>query len=180
MGHTVEKKHYESLRAKDEAWIKAHTKKKKKRQVPTYQKKKKRKKIRKVPERYRSSKLQECIKRRVNELISHATDAENHVKAVLDKLGVDYIFQYPITASDKKLRIVDFYLPKYRMIIEVDGGYHKRPSQMEKDKERDHIMRSFGYRVFRVTNEDAEEMNQNFLRILYECYDIPIHEINFL
>jgi len=28
--------------------------------------------------------------------------------------------------------IVDFYLPKYKLCIEIDGGYHNRPEQIKK------------------------------------------------
>jgi len=50
-------------------------------------------------------------------------------------------------------RIVDFYIPHNKIIIEVDGGYHK--TTLEKDKLKDDIWKKRGIRTVRITNEQV-------------------------
>lgn len=46
------------------------------------------------------------------------------VKDILDRYGVEYVFQYPIDRY-----IADFYLPKYDVLVEVlSKAYVTRPS----------------------------------------------------
>ncbi|MGC4042739.1 MAG: endonuclease domain-containing protein [Armatimonas sp.] len=49
--------------------------------------------------------------------------------------------------------IFDFYCPKRRLIIEVDGGYHSEPDQKEKDQYRDTYLVAHGVQILRFTNE---------------------------
>ena len=51
--------------------------------------------------------------------------------------------------------IVDFYSPKAKLVIEVDGGQHFFSSSVEYDKVRDDYLNSIGLRVLRFTNTDV-------------------------
>ena len=51
--------------------------------------------------------------------------------------------------------IADFYCHKAKLIIEVDGGYHKIPIQYKYDSSRDHELEEFGLKVIRFTNEQV-------------------------
>ena len=51
--------------------------------------------------------------------------------------------------------IVDFYCPTYKLIVEVDGGYHLSTEAQERDRIRDYLLRKDGYRVMRFTNEQV-------------------------
>jgi len=51
--------------------------------------------------------------------------------------------------------IVDFACLSRKLIVEVDGGYHKDPKIQEADKLRTEILESFGYKVIRFTNEEV-------------------------
>lgn len=44
-----------------------------------------------------------------------------------------------------------------KIIIEVDGGYHKLLEQQEKDEFRDKAFSSIGYTTIRITNEQAHD-----------------------
>ncbi len=44
---------------------------------------------------------------------------------------------------------------RWKIIIEVDGGYHNSPSKMRSDKERDEFCSKNCIRVFRITNEQV-------------------------
>nr|WP_319267529.1 endonuclease domain-containing protein [uncultured Draconibacterium sp.] len=49
--------------------------------------------------------------------------------------------------------IVDFYCPKLKMIIELDGEPHFTEEQAKKDKIRDEKLRNLGYHIFRYENQ---------------------------
>jgi very-short-patch-repair endonuclease len=50
--------------------------------------------------------------------------------------------------------IVDFYCPRARLIIEIDGGQHYEDSRQAEDKKRDSDLKSIGFKVVRYTNLD--------------------------
>ncbi|MBI4548632.1 MAG: endonuclease domain-containing protein [Ignavibacteriae bacterium] len=58
--------------------------------------------------------------------------------------------------------IVDFYCPKAKLVIEVDGDSHDAANAVLYDEERDSILESYGLKVIRFQNEDV--MN-NFERV---------------
>ena len=50
--------------------------------------------------------------------------------------------------------IVDFVCEDDGLIIEVDGGYHSEPSQIQSDELRTQFLQSMGFRVIRFSNEE--------------------------
>jgi len=67
--------------------------------------------------------------------------------------GLKFRRQHPV----KPLFILDFYCMKYKIAIEVDGGYHKKSLQTQVDKERTFLLNLMGIKVIRFTNEDVME-----------------------
>ena len=57
-------------------------------------------------------------------LIQNITRAEVYFKLLLTKLNIEYTFQYVKFVSDYQFYILDFYLPKYNICIELDGKHH--------------------------------------------------------
>ena len=49
--------------------------------------------------------------------------------------------------------MVDFYCPKAKLIIEVDGGYHS--DRIEYDKERQQIIEQLGLRFLRFSDKEV-------------------------
>lgn len=69
--------------------------------------------------------------------------------------------QHPISRF-----IVDFYCPKTKLIIELDGGYHfASKEQIEYDKLRTEILEELGYNLIRFKNKDLRISNLN--NVLY-------------
>jgi very-short-patch-repair endonuclease len=66
-----------------------------------------------------------------------------------NKLGYKFRRQYGIGKY-----IADFYCPKLRLVIEVDGGGHYEPDKIESDKLRTEYLNSLGITVKRYTNLD--------------------------
>lgn len=51
--------------------------------------------------------------------------------------------------------IVDFFHPRARLIVEVDGPYHDTAEQMAKDFERDMVLERLGLLTMRYSNEEV-------------------------
>jgi very-short-patch-repair endonuclease len=51
--------------------------------------------------------------------------------------------------------IVDFYCPKGKLIIEIDGGQHYGNDGMKKDQERDRYLHDLGFDVLRFSDVDV-------------------------
>lgn len=107
---------------------------------------------------------QSLLSKRRNELVYKATAAELHVKRLLEEIGEDFCFQKGFFNQSTHY-IVDFYLKRRKKLcLEIDGGYHSRPSQIAYDKKRDEFLTQVrGFRVKRLTNEQALAMNSNDL-----------------
>ncbi|MBU6297249.1 MAG: endonuclease domain-containing protein [Alphaproteobacteria bacterium] len=51
--------------------------------------------------------------------------------------------------------IADFACTQEHLVVEVDGDTHSTDAEREHDRKRDYYLKSHGWRVFRVTNEDV-------------------------
>ena len=51
--------------------------------------------------------------------------------------------------------IVDFYCPKLKLVIEVDGDSHFTPEGMDYDAARTNILEGYGLQVIRFTNDEV-------------------------
>lgn len=57
--------------------------------------------------------------------------------------------------GENYLYYADIYIPKYKVVIEVDGGYHETEEQKRKDRIRDVVMKSRGIKVYHIKNKDV-------------------------
>ena len=64
--------------------------------------------------------------------------------------------------------IVDFYSPKAKLVIELDGGQHFNNDNIEKDKERDRYLTSLGLKVLRFTDKEIINELTSVLEKIYE------------
>ena len=51
--------------------------------------------------------------------------------------------------------IVDFFCPKFKLVIEVDGGQHYSDDMLNADRERDEVLKSMGMKVLHFINPDV-------------------------
>lgn len=109
----------------------------------------------KIPKRVRKAKKYR------QELITKETYYEHIFRDYLK--GLRYIFQKVIFTNEWKFFIVDFYIPKYNLVIEIDGKQHKE--NVEYDKYRTKRLKEIGIRkVLRFTNKDLITMNPKRIR----------------
>jgi very-short-patch-repair endonuclease len=81
------------------------------------------------------------------------TNAETHLWAKLrlrQVKGYWFYRQKPIGEY-----IVDFFCPKAKLVVEVDGGQHFSDETTEYDKIRDDYLISLGLKVLRFTNNEV-------------------------
>lgn len=88
------------------------------------------------------------------------------------KLWYEFLKTLPLIVKRQKIigkYIVDFYIAKARLIIELDGSQHYEEDNAQFDKERDANLRKLGYTVLRYMNLD---INRRFKEV---CLDIENH-----
>ena len=90
---------------------------------------------------------------------------EHSLGELLIKKKVNFIHQAPFVFRPKKIYFTDFYLPDYRIVIEVDGVYHNGKDMVSRDAERDYNFKSIGIRVVRVMNEETKDPEHLSLRL---------------
>jgi very-short-patch-repair endonuclease len=85
-------------------------------------------------------------------LYSKPTVPEIALEKVIAQLGKPYRTQHPFFGLR---RIVDFFIPSERLIIEVDGPSHKLPAQRRKDLTSSIALEKMGFAVVRILNEEV-------------------------
>lgn len=81
------------------------------------------------------------------------TTSEKIIRQWLENYNIEHTTQKPIYTSDG-FYIVDFYLPKINLVVEVDGGYHYTVEQIEYDKQKNEKLLNMGYNILRFSNKD--------------------------
>jgi very-short-patch-repair endonuclease len=51
--------------------------------------------------------------------------------------------------------IIDFYCPKAKLVIEVDGSQHYESEQIEEDRKRDDYLKIRGFKVLRFNDNEV-------------------------
>ena len=72
-------------------------------------------------------------------------------------LWYDYLREYPIRFLRQKVIdnfIVDFYCPKAKIAIELDGSQHFEEEMIKKDKIRTEIIEKREIKVIRIANDE--------------------------
>ena len=65
------------------------------------------------------------------------------------QLGYRFLRQYSIDHY-----VIDFYSPKLKLAVELDGDVHEQPEQIQKDKIRQRYLEKFRITFVRITNEE--------------------------
>lgn len=113
-------------------------------------------------------------------MIKKQTEAECAFKDILDRLGVDFIFQAGFLSS-QTFYIVDFYIKSpYKLIIEIDDESHKERKKDIYDKQKLGYLGSCGFKVLKFTNENVLNQSRKVERQLRNCLDkLKDQNLNF-
>jgi very-short-patch-repair endonuclease len=124
-----------------------------------------------VPESKKSKPIQTSseIKARARELRKQAAPAE---KVLWEQLrnrrlkGIKFRRQHPLGPY-----IVDFYCPAHRLVVEIDGEFHRY--QADQDQARTQELEDYGYKVIRFWNYEVEQNLDAVLDTIAENCDLP-------
>jgi very-short-patch-repair endonuclease len=62
--------------------------------------------------------------------------------------------------------IVDFYCPKAKLVLEVDGAQHYEKDALEYDRVRDEYLKNLGLTVLRFTNLDVIDNIEGVIEVI--------------
>lgn len=94
-------------------------------------------------------KLRDTLRSFQKDLRDRATPAEQAFKQKLKDLKLRYEFQKILKAKGE-CYIVDFFLTDYHIIIEIDGDYHNKSDQKNKDDIRSRNLTRHNSRVSKI------------------------------
>lgn len=105
---------------------------------------------------------QKTLFKRLNNLKSNPTESEIEFEKILKAHGINYIFQKGFIQGDYYC-IVDFYIPKpFKIVIEIDGGYHENECQVKRDNRKDnYLINERGFKVIRIKNSEVATFDIN-------------------
>lgn len=93
-------------------------------------------------------------------LVKYARELRHNMTPAEKKLWFDFLRNFRARAYRQRpidQFIVDFYIPSYKLIIELDGYHHQHPEVKDYDAERTIILESYGLEVIRFKNHDVLE-----------------------
>lgn len=88
-------------------------------------------------------------------------------------LGVQFYRQKPIGNY-----IVDFYAPRVKLVIEVDGSQHLETNYVKKDLARQTVLQNQGLMVLRFNNLQILQEIDAVMDSIYETVEAKLKRVN--
>jgi very-short-patch-repair endonuclease len=105
------------------------------------------------------------------DLRSNMTDAEQLIWSKIRRKQIgDLQFYRQKNIGDF---IVDFYCPKGKLIVEIDGGQHYKDDGRKKDQTRDNYLQKLGFAVLRFSDIDVLKNIDGVVERIYEHLKSP-------
>ena len=114
------------------------------------------------------------------DLVINAQTLRKNMTPEEKHLWYDFLKRLPIKAHRQYnigSYIVDFYIPKKQLVIEIDGIQHLTEEHKEKDKIRDNFLEAQGLSVLRFPNESIRENFSNVCQIILNCIEIKFEDL---
>jgi very-short-patch-repair endonuclease len=105
------------------------------------------------------------LKGRARDLRKGLTESESALWSHLRRkqlLGIQFYRQKPLGQH-----IVDFFAPKARLVIEVDGSQHMEENHAQRDKNRDEYLTGLGLRVLRFNSRVVLTETDAVMEVIY-------------
>ncbi|PTL35866.1 hypothetical protein CLG94_08940 [Candidatus Methylomirabilis limnetica] len=105
------------------------------------------------------------LKDKARQLRKNLTDSELALWSRLRNkqlLDIQFYRQKPIGEH-----IVDFFAPRIKLVVEVDGSQHMEADHALKDRHRDGYLRSLGLRVLRLNSREVLEESDAVMEVIY-------------
>lgn len=71
--------------------------------------------------------------------------------------------------------IVDFFAPKVKLVVEVDGSQHNEGSRLLRDQERDQYLAGLGLKVLRFNSREVLIETEAVLDVIYRTMTAQIN-----
>ena len=68
--------------------------------------------------------------------------------------------------------ILDFYCPRERLAVELDGAAHDHEQAAERDEARTRYLASLGIKVVRFENRDVMSNLEGVLQVIKDCFGV--------
>ena len=105
------------------------------------------------------------LKSKARQLRNNSTDRENALGSRLRNkqlLGIQFYRQKPIGEH-----IVDFFAPRAKWVVEVDGSQHMVGDHVQKDRIRDGYLASLGLKVLRFNSREILKESDAVVEAIY-------------
>ena len=105
------------------------------------------------------------LKDKARQLRKNLTDSEKALWSRLRNkqlLGIQFYRQKPIGEH-----IVDFFAPRAKLVVEVDGSQHMLGDHVQKDRYRDGYLASLGLRVLRFNSREVLKESDAVVDAIY-------------
>jgi len=105
------------------------------------------------------------LKRKARQLRKNMTDSESVLWSRLrgkQLSDVQFYRQKPIGEY-----IVDFFAPRTKLVVEVDGSQHLEGEQAEKDRYRDEYLATVGLKILRFNSREVLEETDAVVEVIY-------------
>ena len=73
--------------------------------------------------------------------------------------------------------IVDFYIPRERLVIEIDGAQHLTKENKDKDQIRDKFLEEQGLRILRFSNESIRKSFTDVCQVILNLIDVGFEDL---
>ena len=98
-------------------------------------------------------------------LTENSRQLRKNMTAEEKHLWYDFLKKLPFTVNRQKNignYILDFYIAKHKLAIEIDGSQHYSPENQAYDAQRDAFLKTYSITVLRYSNRD---INTNFATV---------------
>ena len=82
--------------------------------------------------------------------------------------GIQFYRQKPIGDA-----IVDFYAPKAKLVVEIDGSQHFTPDNIQKDEKRSTELEKQGLRILRFNNLQVLQELDVVVEVIFQALPEP-------
>ena len=95
-----------------------------------------------------------------NKLLNKHSDAETHFVEMLTLAGIYFVREKGNYKYNTRWCYYDFYLPFYRIYIEIDGSSHNNDEQKIIDDDKNRLVKNKQMFMARFSNEEVMSMNE--------------------
>ena len=114
------------------------------------------------------------------DLVSNAQNLRKNMTPEEKHLWYDLLKRLPIRAHRQYNignYIVDFYIPKKQLVIEIDGLQHLTEEHKEKDQARDKFLEGQGLRVLRFPNESIRKNFADVCQVILNHIEVKFENL---